>query len=137
MRHQATKCLSVLVTCLCATTMAVAQQVFAPRLQPGTIIGTVKHVNNAVIPGATVVLRASSPCDERHLVSEDSGRFKFHNVPASEAVTRRGQCHRFCRLDIKRLDTQTQPVLYCFRNRVARLYCPSHHKCYSSLPLHR
>lgn len=80
MKRRATKCLFVLVTCVYATTMAVAQQVSAPSPRPATIIGTVEDVNGGVVPGATVVLRASSPGNERRVVSKDNGSFQFDNV---------------------------------------------------------
>ena len=80
MKSQVIKCLSTLLICVCGATMTVAQQVSAPRPQPGTIIGTVEDVNGGVVPGATVLLRTSSSGDERRVVSENNGSFQFNNV---------------------------------------------------------
>lgn len=80
MNLQCSKYVSALVICLWAATITVAQQVSAPVPQPGTIIGTVQDVNGGVVPGATVVLRGSSPGDERRTVSQDNGFFQFDAV---------------------------------------------------------
>jgi Carboxypeptidase regulatory-like domain len=74
------KFFSALVICLWAATITVAQQVSAPVPQPGTIIGTVQDVNGGVVPGATVVLRGSSPGYKRRTVSQDNGFFQFDSV---------------------------------------------------------
>jgi len=74
------KFVSALVICLWAATITVAQQVSAPVPKPGTIIGTVQDVNGGVVPGATVVLRGSSPGYKRRTVSQDNGFFQFDAV---------------------------------------------------------
>jgi hypothetical protein len=80
MNLQFCKYASALVVCIWAVTVTVAQQVSAPLPQAGTIIGTVQDVNGGVVPGATVVLRGSSPADERRIVSQDNGFFQFDGV---------------------------------------------------------
>lgn len=54
----------------------------APEAQPGNIIGTVVDVNDATVPGATVVLQGSAPGDHRTVVTKDDGFYEFHNVKA-------------------------------------------------------
>lgn len=57
-----------------------AQQPSAPDPQPSSIIGTAFDVNGGVIPGATVVLHGSDSKDQKTLVTEDNGLFKFGGI---------------------------------------------------------
>src|SRR5262249_46398654 len=46
----------------------------------GSISGTVVDVNNAIVPGATVVLRCLSPCQEESTIAGDTGAFAFQKL---------------------------------------------------------
>jgi len=53
----------------------------APLPSPAaTISGTVQDVNGDLVPGATVVLKASSSDDRREVVADDNAGFKFDSV---------------------------------------------------------
>jgi len=73
-------CLCVLILCVSVAYAAVAQQISAPELQPGTIIGTVIDVNGGIVPGATVVLEGPSPDDDPSVVANDNGFFQLDHL---------------------------------------------------------
>ncbi len=59
-----------------------AQSSDAPKLEPGTIIGTVTDENGDPIPDSTVSLRTSDSSDRRTVTTTENGFFEFHDVKA-------------------------------------------------------
>jgi hypothetical protein len=62
-----------------------ASTVSSPSASPAhvataTITGTVLDVNGDLVPGATVVLKATSASDRREVTADDSAAFKFDSV---------------------------------------------------------
>ena len=51
-----------------------------PGSPSGSIGGTVVDVNNAIVSGATVVLKCQSPCKEESTIAGDSGAFEFSGL---------------------------------------------------------
>jgi hypothetical protein len=76
------KFLRTLFLCICAATMAPAQQLATPEAQPGTIVGTVLDFRGDVISGASVVLQGPSRDDVRPIAAQENGSFKFDSVKA-------------------------------------------------------
>ena len=60
--------------------MSVAQQPSVAEPQSGTIVGTVLDVTGDQIPGATVRLEGQNHNNDRSIVTEDSGFFRFDGV---------------------------------------------------------
>ena len=50
------------------------------RAATATITGTVLDVDGSLVPGATVVLNATSPADRREVTADDNAAFKFDSV---------------------------------------------------------
>jgi hypothetical protein len=57
-----------------------AENTNGPGSVVGTISGTVVDVNDAIVPGATVVLQCQSPCKNESTISRDTGAFEFTNL---------------------------------------------------------
>ena len=57
-----------------------AENTNGPGSGVGTISGTVVDTNNAIVPGATVVLQCPSPCKNESTISRDTGAFEFTNL---------------------------------------------------------
>jgi hypothetical protein len=72
--------LYVLILSLSVAGAAVAQQVAAPELQTGAIIGTVFDTNGGTVPGATVVLAGPSLPDVKDGVTNNDGFFQLDHV---------------------------------------------------------
>ena len=51
-----------------------------PTPEGGNISGTVVDINDAIVPGATVVLRCQSPCNEESTTAGDTGAFSFDKL---------------------------------------------------------
>jgi Carboxypeptidase regulatory-like domain len=68
------------IFCVSVTVAAVAQELSAPEPQTGTITGTVVDVNNDPVPGANVVLDASSLRDHTRVVANDNGFFVLDHL---------------------------------------------------------
>lgn len=71
--------LTFAAVCL-APFLALAQQVNAPAPQPAGISGTVVDIQDAVIPGAAVVLHGPAPSDQAATTSNGRGFFTFSNL---------------------------------------------------------
>jgi hypothetical protein len=57
-----------------------AQDISAPNLRTGTIIGTVTNVRNDIVPGATIVLQGPVSSDQPTIEANDNGFFQLTNV---------------------------------------------------------
>ena len=57
--------------------VASAQEISAPEPQRGIILGTVTDVDDAYIPGATLVLDGPAATDHKTVVSDQQGDFEF------------------------------------------------------------
>jgi len=57
-----------------------AEDVNLPGSAGGHISGTVVDGNDAIVPGATVLLRCQSPCKEESTSAGDTGAFEFSNL---------------------------------------------------------
>jgi len=73
-------CIRVLIFCISARVVGVAQRVSTTESQAATIIGTVVDVRNDIVPGATAVLDGPASSDHRTVVANDNGFFVFKNV---------------------------------------------------------
>src|SRR5215469_12621360 len=51
-----------------------------PKVQPGSIIGTVISLNGDTLVGANVVVEGTSPSDRQTSVSDGNGFFAFHDI---------------------------------------------------------
>ena len=80
MKSQIPKSVCIFIICICAATLAVAQQPSAPEPQPGSIVGTVLDFTGSVVPGATVRLQGQNRGDDRSILTQDSGFFKLDGV---------------------------------------------------------
>jgi hypothetical protein len=60
--------------------MATGQDIPAPPLHPGTISGTVVDVNNAIVPGADVILQNLVTGEKHSMMSADDGSYAFGNL---------------------------------------------------------
>jgi len=80
MTLQFPKSVCMLLVCICAATVTLAQQVLPSAPQTATIVGTVLDVNGGTVPGASVVLQGPVPDDHRALVTQDNGFFKLDGV---------------------------------------------------------
>jgi Carboxypeptidase regulatory-like domain len=56
------------------------QNIQAPALKLGNIIGTVTDVNGDPVPNSTVVLKGADDNDQHTVVTPDNGFFQFHDV---------------------------------------------------------
>ncbi|WP_353072911.1 carboxypeptidase-like regulatory domain-containing protein [Tunturiibacter gelidiferens] len=72
--------LSMSVISMSVTGAAVAQRTSAPEPQTGTVIGTVTDVNDATVPGATVVLEGPSLTASQRVKTGDDGFFKLEHL---------------------------------------------------------
>ena len=70
----------LLLICLTTALPMMAQDIAAPAPQPGSISGTVQDVNDDLIPGATVTLECSSPCENRTATANDNAAFDFRDL---------------------------------------------------------
>ena len=59
---------------------AIAQEHAAAVLRPGTVSGTVTDTNDAIVPGADVLLQSSATGERRSLVAGDDGSYTFYDV---------------------------------------------------------
>ncbi|PSH03889.1 MAG: carboxypeptidase regulatory-like domain-containing protein [Acidobacteria bacterium] len=66
-----------------ALVLPLLAQVDAPQPQTGSIIGTVTDANDAVVPGAAVVLEGPGPGDRRTIVTNDMGFYNFGDLKPS------------------------------------------------------
>src|ERR1700757_5366374 len=57
-----------------------AENANGPSSVVGTISGPVVDGNDAIVPGAPVVLQCSSPCKNESTISRDTGAFEFTNL---------------------------------------------------------
>src|SRR5687767_5082734 len=65
----------------CVLAMLASQAPLAAQSTTGTIQGTVKDNQDAVVPGATVTIRNVATNATRSVVTEGSGNYRFLNVP--------------------------------------------------------
>lgn len=70
----------LLLFCLMTALPALAQGTDAPAPQLGNISGTVLDVNGDLVPGATVTVQCSSPCDSRTATANDDAVFDFRDL---------------------------------------------------------
>ena len=68
----------VLIACMWAAALAMAQQPLPQAPETGTIEGTVLDVIGGAVPKATVVLQGTS--EHRTTVADDAGFFKFDGL---------------------------------------------------------
>jgi hypothetical protein len=54
-----------------------AEDIASPPPQSGSISGTVQDINEDLVPGATVTLQCSSPCENRTATANDDAAFDF------------------------------------------------------------
>jgi hypothetical protein len=80
MKLQITKFVCTVIVCTWAGTMTVAQQIWPPAPQSGTIEGTVLDVNGGTVPGASATLQGPAPEDHRTAVANQNGFFRFDSV---------------------------------------------------------
>jgi Carboxypeptidase regulatory-like domain len=73
-------CVRAFIFCVSVTVAAIAQEFSAPEPQTGTITGTVVDVNDDPIPGANVVLDASSLRDHARVVTNYNGFFVLEHL---------------------------------------------------------
>ena len=66
--------------CFMMALPALAQGTDAPAPQLGNISGTVQDVNDDLVPGATVTLQCSSPCENRTATANDNAAFDFRDL---------------------------------------------------------
>lgn len=71
---------AVLAGVLVSSARMQGQDVGAPELNLGTIVGTVTDVNGDTVPGATVVLEGPDANDGHTVAANDNGYFEFHDV---------------------------------------------------------
>lgn len=87
------KCLMILALLICAF-RCFAEDADRPIPAAGTISGTVVDLNNAIVPGATVMLRCQTPCKEESTIAGDTGAFAFEKlsleIPYEVAVSASG-----------------------------------------------
>jgi len=57
-----------------------AENTNEPGCVVGTISGTVVDVNDAIVPGATVILRCRCPWKQESTIARDTGAFEFTNL---------------------------------------------------------
>ena len=57
-----------------------AEDANRPASLIGSISGTVLDVNDAIVPGATVVLQCQNPCKEESTIAGDTGAFQFSDL---------------------------------------------------------
>ncbi len=70
----------LLLLCLMPVLPVLAQVTQAPAPQLGDISGTVLDVNGDLVPGATVTLQCSSPCENRTTTANDNAAFDFRDL---------------------------------------------------------
>jgi hypothetical protein len=66
--------------CFMMALPALAQGTDAPAPQIGNISGTVQDVNDDLVPGATVTLECSSPCENQTAKANDDAAFDFRDL---------------------------------------------------------
>lgn len=69
-----------IVLFLICTVHSLAASTSEPDTAGGIISGTVVDVDNAIVPGATVVLRCESPCNEASTTAGVTGAFAFSKL---------------------------------------------------------
>jgi hypothetical protein len=70
----------LLLICLTSAWPILAQGPAVPAPQLGNISGTVQDVNDDLVPGATVTLQCSSPCENRTATADDNAAFNFRDL---------------------------------------------------------
>ena len=73
------KILSITLGCLAM--LSVSNLVSAPSISGGTISGVVKDPSGGIVPGAILKLRNSVTAYEQSVIADDSGGYRFNNVP--------------------------------------------------------
>ncbi len=66
--------------CFMMALPALARGTNAPAPEIGNISGTVQDVNDDLVPGATVMLQCSSPCENRTATANDNAAFDFRDL---------------------------------------------------------
>src|ERR1022692_2569225 len=69
-----------LITLSCLA-LVLSNPVLAQSISGGTITGVVKDPSGGIVPGATLKIRNSVTSYEQSVVSDESGTYRFNNVP--------------------------------------------------------
>jgi hypothetical protein len=67
-----------------ALLLCLASSAFSQTLTTGDIAGVVKDASGAVVPGATVTLRSTETSENRSVVSNDAGQYRFSLLKPGE-----------------------------------------------------